>query len=152
MNSNNKIPAFTLTEILVVLVISAIVVGMAFSVLDLVQRNMRAIKDNYTTTTEVQHLKQQLTIDFNRFQNLYYNGNLKQLYLKTPVDSINYRLSDHKFMRNNDTLMVPVEGVQFFFLGNAVDEGKVDAVKLFLNKSNNFIFIARKNDAKTYFD
>ncbi|MCX2839444.1 prepilin-type N-terminal cleavage/methylation domain-containing protein [Salinimicrobium sp. MT39] len=153
MNKKNKISAFTLTEILVVLVISAIVVGMAFSVLDLVQKNMRAIKENYEATTEVQHLRQQISIDFNRFHEIRFDKRLGELRLKNPIDSISYTLSEKLFFRNQDTLPVPVKEIQFFFLGNAVSEGKVDAVKLFLNMSDNhFIFISKKNDAKTFFD
>lgn len=153
MNEKNKIAAFTLTEILVVLVISAIVVGMAFSVLDLVQKNMRAIKENYAATTELQHIRQQITIDFNRFHEVHYDKRLGELRLRNPNDSINYTFSEQFFLRNRDSVPVSVEEVEFFFLGNAVSEGKVDAVKLFLNKSDNpFIFISKKNDAKTFFD
>lgn len=153
MRSNNKIPAFTLTEILVVLVISAIVVGLAFSVLDLVQKNMGAIKENYAATIEVRHVKQQLAMDFNRFGDISYDGRLGELLLRNPMDSIKYTLSDKLFLRNLDTIPVPVEGVQFFFLGNEISEGKIDAIKLLLERpSGGFIFISKKNDAKTYFD
>ena len=136
-----------------VLVISAIVVGMAFSVLDLVQKNMRAIKENYSAATDLQHIRQQMAIDFNRFHEIRYNKRLGELRLRNPNDSISYTFSDLFFLRSLDTIPVSVEKVQFFFLGNAVSEGKVDAVKLFLKKSDNqFIFISKKNDAKAFFD
>ena len=153
MSNKNKIPAFTLTEIFVVLVISTIVVGLAFSVLDLVQNNLRTIKNNYAAETEVQHLKQQLKIDFNRCHDIEYNGRLKQLSLKTPVDSIHYSFSYHLIIRNGDTIPVPINGVDFFFLGNSISEGKADAVKIILGKpSNGFLFVSKINDAKVYFD
>lgn len=153
MSSNKKIQAFTLPEILVVLVISAIVVGLAFSVLDLVQNNLRAIKENYAATTEVQHFKQQLAIDFNRFHDISYSGPLEELRLKTPLDSIRYTFTGDVFVRNFDTIPVRVDRVEFFFLGNATSGGRVDALKIFLARpSEEFIFISRMNDAKAYFD
>ncbi|MBZ9731342.1 hypothetical protein LB467_16760 [Salegentibacter sp. JZCK2] len=153
MRNKNKIPAFTLNEILVVLVISAIVVGMAFSVLDLVQSNLRSIKNNYSTTTEVQHIKQQLTIDFNKYHDIRFNGRSEKLHLRNPRDSVSYTFPEHLFLRDLDTVPVSVQEVQFFFLGNIISEGKVDAVKILLGKpSGSFIFISKKNDAKTYFD
>ena len=153
MNNKNKIPAFTLTEILVVLVISAIVVGLAFSVLDLVQNNLRAVKNNYAAATEVQHLKQQLKIDFNRYHDIRYDGRLQELSLKNPVDSVHYSFSNHIVIRNRDTIPVPINEVEFFFLGNSISEGKADAVKIILGKpSNDFLFVSKINDAKVYFD
>ncbi len=153
MNNKNKIPAFTLTEILVVLVISAIVVGLAFSVLDLVQNNLRAIKGNYAATTEVQHLKQQLKIDFNRYHDIEYNKGFQGLKLKNAIDSVHYTFLDRIVTRNEDTIPVSISGVEFFFFGNSISEGKVDAVKIILREpSNDFLFVSKINDAKVYFD
>ena len=53
MKYNKKIPAFTLSEVLIVLVITAIVIGIAFSVLTLVNKQYNAIRDSYTYKTAV---------------------------------------------------------------------------------------------------
>lgn len=153
MNNKNKISAFTLTEILVVLVISAIVVGLAFSVLDLVQNNLRAIKNNYAAATEVQHLKQQLKIDFNRYHDIEYNERLQELSLKNAIDSVHYSFLDRIVIRNEDTIPVSISGVEFFFFGNTISEGKADAVKIILGKpSDDFLFVSKINDSKVFFD
>lgn len=152
MNNKNKIPAFTLHEILVVLVISAIVVGLAFSVLDLVQNNLRAIKNNYAAATEVQHLKQQLKIDFNRYHDIEYDERLQELSLKNAIDSVQYSFLDRIVIRNEDTIPVSISGVEFFFFGITISEGKADAVKIILGKpSNDFLFVSKINDSKVYF-
>lgn len=153
MKKPEKIEAFTLTELLVVLVISAIVVGLAFSVLDLVQKNFRIIRENYNHSTEVQHLKQQMVIDFNRYHDAEYNQILQELRMRNEVDSILYQFSYPYLIRNLDTLPVPVEKLTSFFLGNEISEGKIDAVKVLLGMpSGYFIFISKKNSAKTFFD
>lgn len=45
---NNKVKSFTLSELLVVMIITAIVVGMAFSVLRLVQKQIHTIQKTMT--------------------------------------------------------------------------------------------------------
>lgn len=152
MKRTGRIEAFTLTELLVVLVISAIVIGLAFSVLDLVQNNFRAIKENYANSTELQHLKQQMVIDFNRFHEVQYDPVLQEMRMKNEIDSVKYKHWDSFLIRNLDTLPVAVDQMAFFFLGNQISGGKVDAVKMILSKtSGNYIFIYKKNSAKTYF-
>lgn len=72
-NVSHKIKAFTLTEMMVVIVISAIVVGLAFTILGIVQKNMRGIEANYNHQSQIQSLEAALTIDFNRYPKLQWN-------------------------------------------------------------------------------
>ena len=56
MQTNSKVQAFTLSEMIVVLIITSIVIGMAFSVLRLVQKHMGGIQDNFNRSTELNRL------------------------------------------------------------------------------------------------
>lgn len=153
MRKDDKIDAFTLTEILVVLVISAIVVGLAFSVLDLVQKNFRAIQTNYNYSTEVRNLQQQLTIDFNRFHNINFDPVLQEIHLKNSVDSVKYNFSENILVRITDTIPIPIKQLKLFFSGEEINDGKLDAVKILLDKSPDmFIFVSKHNSAKTHFE
>jgi len=67
LKSTNKIQAFTLSEIIVVLILTTIIVGLAFSVLTLVQKHMRSIQSNFYNTTELKKLETSLWLDFNRY-------------------------------------------------------------------------------------
>ncbi|MEM9650388.1 MAG: prepilin-type N-terminal cleavage/methylation domain-containing protein, partial [Bacteroidota bacterium] len=64
MKGVKKLRAFTLSEMLVVLLLTVIVVGLAFSVLNLVQRQMSGIESNYARNTAFDQLKQSLWVDF----------------------------------------------------------------------------------------
>jgi len=153
MKSKQKLSAFTLTEILVVLVISTIVVGFAFTLLDLVQRHLMAIRDNFEANTELRQLEQQITIDFNRYHNISYDEVLKELYLKTPIDSILYTQAEGKWIRNQDTLPVPLKSLDFFFEGEKITAGKLDAIKIHFDRPDRkFLFISKENSAKTFFE
>lgn len=147
MKKNQKISAFTLTEILVVIVISAIVAGLAFSVLDIVQKNFLAIRDNYDQVTEKNQLKEKLAIDFNRYQQIDLDRNLQRIRFKNPIDSAFYNYSRQTIITGQDT--TEISAIEFYFDGIKVADGKVDALKLYF-KPESFIFIYKKNDIATY--
>tara|TARA_R110002094_G_scaffold202065_1_gene173391 strand:+ start:295 stop:504 length:210 start_codon:yes stop_codon:yes gene_type:complete len=69
LKNNFKIKAFTLSEMVVVTILTSIIVGIAFSVLSLVQRHMYSIKQNFNNNTELSKLEQALWIDFDMLSN-----------------------------------------------------------------------------------
>jgi len=147
MKKIRKIPAFTLTEVLVVIVISVIVAGLAFSVLEIVQNNFSSIRKNFEQATKFDHLNEKLTIDFNNYQRIELDKNQRQIWFRNPLDSISYRYIEPYLFSDQDT--IKVTELKFYFMGNKVDEGKVDAVKIYINPDS-YIFIFKKNDIATY--
>lgn len=152
MAIKKKIEAFTLAEILVVIVISTIVVGLALSVLNLVQQNFYSISQNYRNTTENQHLKQQLAIDFNRFHSIHLNKATHEIIFKNPIDSVLYVVRDEIVIRQADTIGLGLKEVAFYYEGRKVYEGKIDAIKLYTgNLETAYLFVSKLNDAKNVF-
>ena len=88
-----KIKAFTLSEMLVVLLLTAIVVGIAFSILSLVQRQMGGIQNTLEDGSRFRQLKQQAAIDINTFQKFKFIKKDSALVFSHPMDSIVYKLS-----------------------------------------------------------
>jgi competence protein ComGC len=153
LKNNTKVNAFTLSEILVVIVISTIVVGLALSVLNLVQQNYNNIRKNYQISTDVQLLKQQITVDFNRFHGAVLNNKLQEIHFKNALDSIYYIFSGELLIRKMDTLSIQIENPIFYFRGQVVENGKIDAMKLYIKgQPGTYIFVDKVNDAKTYLD
>ncbi len=154
MKTNKKIQAFTLSEIIVVLILTSIVVGLAFSVLGLVQKQMLAIQSNYNKSLEVQKLETSLWLDFNRYPNIRYDAIENELILKHELDSISYQFSEEHIVKAQDTFSIPLETKQFYFDGVISETNKVDAIKLRTTKAyqNRELFIFKKNDATIYMD
>lgn len=151
MKTNTKVDAFTLTEILVVIVISAIVVGLALSVLNIVQQNLYNIRENYQTSTEIQQLKEQLAVDFNRYHNVELNNKLQEIQFKNPLDSLTYTFTSNRLIRKKDTISLHIEKPKFYFRGQEVERGKIDAIKLYIKgHEGTYIFVDKVNDARTY--
>ncbi|AUP81629.1 hypothetical protein C1H87_13675 [Flavivirga eckloniae] len=137
---------------IVVLIITSIVIGMAFSVLSLVQNHMSGIKNNFTNNTELNKLEQSLCLDLNRYPKIEYNELENTISLKTEIDSITYQFNENNIIKETDTFNIQLVDKQFFFNGNKVNHGIIDAVKLEASKvfQNQKLFIFKENDA-TFF-
>jgi len=144
-----KVSGFTLTEMLIVLAISTIVVGLAFSIISLFSKNVRLIQNNYQNTTETNLFSQQLALDFNRYHRIKYNNMEDELKLKTTLDSVVYKFEDEWVLRDLDTILKRNVNKELFFLGEKVNAGSIDAVKL-ITSNKNQIFIYKENDGYSY--
>ena len=151
--NKHKINAFTITEVLVVIVVSAIVVGMALSVLNLVQQNFYSIRENFRNTTNLQLMQQRIAVDFNRYHTTRINSSGDEFIMKNSIDSIKYEFREKFLIRNLDTMPLTINQISFFHKGKEVESGKIDAVKLYTgNENSGYIFIAKYNDAKNSFE
>lgn len=156
MKNNKKISAFTLNEIIVVLIITSIVVGLAFSVLSLVQKHMLAIQDNYKVSSNIQKLKTSLWVDFNRFSNINYDAINNEIILRNDIDSISYKFTKNSIIKvqTRDTFLLSIEKKIFYFDGLVTQKKKFDAIKIILTKAyyNKELFVFKANDATEYIE
>lgn len=143
-----------MSEIIVVLVVTSIVVGLAFSVLGLVQKQMFAIQANYTNNLELQKLETSLCLDFNRYSHVYFNREENELVLKHELDSVSYIFLKEFIIKAQDTFSITLKLKEFYFDGILTESNRVDAIKLRTTKAfmNKEVFIFKSNDATLYMD
>ena len=146
---DHKLRSFTLAELLVVMSISAIVVGISFTVLRLVQKQVHTIKVNFDRTSELMLFEQRLWQDFNRYPSVHFNAEKKTLWLQSETDTLTYAFFDEISLRDKDTIKLKLFPKQGFYKGQAVSDGNVDAISLSAEQEfpDYHIFISRKNDA-----
>lgn len=148
---NKKVPAFTLTEMLVVLAITAIVAGLAFAIITLFTKNMQSIENNYSKGTKRSLFTDQLSVDFNRYHTIGYNPLDRELTFKNPLDSVTYLLEDNWVLRGTDTVLDLQTDLEVYNRGEKVEAGNTDAIKIrFGEREGDFIFIFQKKDASSY--
>lgn len=152
MIQNNKIKAFTLSELIVVLILTSIVVGLAFSVLTLVQKHMGSIQQNYNQKTKLNLLESILWTDFNRYSNIAYDSMNNTLELSSELGSTSYQFTKTSIIKDIDTFNIELENKSFFYKGNIIEKGIIDALKLETSKTfqNQKLFIYKKNDATAF--
>jgi prepilin-type N-terminal cleavage/methylation domain-containing protein len=144
----NKIKSFTLPELLVVMIITAIVVGMAFSVLRLVQKQIHTIETNFEKTSSLALFEQKLWQDFNELSVIEYNENKNTLLMESEMDTVLYSFRENYTLRNVDTLKFKLGINKLFFEGKEVREGNIDAISIsgIAELPDYEIFVSKKND------
>ncbi|MDG5490650.1 hypothetical protein [Psychroserpens sp. SPM9] len=150
----SKINAYTLNEMLIVIIISTIIIGMAFTVLTLIQRNMWAIQENLKTNTELSRLEQSLWIDIAKHGKVSFVERDDKLVFKSELDSVVYRFSKNFITKSVDTFHVQIDEKLFYFNGNKTSDFKVDAFRLELPKvyGDQHLFFFKRNDAIQFMD
>ena len=146
---NKKLNSFTLSEMLVVLIITAIVVGLAFSVLSIVRRQVHKLQSDTDQRVKYDMLKSKLFLDFNKYPNAYLSGDDTFMF-KSEIDSTIYTITDNLIITNQDTLVKNVKEAQFFYKNNQVEKGKMDAIKFIIEEKREVfksIFVYKYNDA-----
>ncbi len=137
---------------IVVLLITTLVVGMAFSVLHLVQNQMKGIGENYERNTEFDLLRQSLWIDFNRYDRVYYNGKSGELRFVNEMGSQAYHFEEGFITKDIDTFRLQWETQRFLFESRESQFGEIDAIHFQTTKAfgNRTLFVYKNNSATTY--
>ncbi|MFV0247588.1 MAG: prepilin-type N-terminal cleavage/methylation domain-containing protein [Tenacibaculum sp.] len=151
MYISKKTKAFTLSEVLVVLIVSSIVVSLTFAVLFAVQKQIKLIQTNLVAKQQIQFIERMLWKDFNSYTTSY-DLNTSVLYFKNSVDSLIYEFKSHYIIRKNDTLAFEIAKKQLFLDGEEVVTGNIDAIKLQTSAvfGNKKIFVFKSKDASFY--
>ena len=151
-NNNSKIPAFLLQEMMVVLAITTIVVGMAFSVLNLVQKQMANIDAIYEVKLDANKLRQSLWTDFNRYSYMEYDKQKEVLYLSNTMGQKWYAFKDTQIVTERDTFDLRLDKKAFYFTNKQQASGEIDAIELKTSKETGHqrIFVFKKNTPETY--
>jgi len=146
--SKSRIKSFTLPELLVVMVITAIVVGMAFSVLRLVQKQIYAIEANFEKTSSLALFEQRLWQDFNELNTIQFNEKENSLLMKSEKDTVLYSFQENYTLRNSDTIKLKLAANKLFFKGSEVKDGNIDALSISgaAELPDYEIFVSKKND------
>lgn len=143
-----KLKSFTLSELLIVMIITAIVVGMAFSVLRLVQKQIHTIQSNFDKSSTLALFEQRLWQDFNEPHAILYNVQKQNIILISEIDTVTYSFQENYALRNHDTIKLKLVAKNAFMNGKEIKEGMIDAIKISAQTTlpDYEIFISKKND------
>lgn len=150
MLSTKKIKSFTITEMLVVMILTSVVISIAILVLNLVQKEVKGIQLNFKNNTELRTLEQALWNDFNKNEVLF-DSKENQLICSSPIDTVYYKFKENYVLRNKDTLRIVIQQKQLLLDMNEVIR-YVDAIELTLSKEfqNKELFIYKTKAASFY--
>lgn len=146
----SKVKSFTLFELLIVLVLTAIVVGLAFGVLNLVHHQIAKIKKNYEKSATISVLEQSLWKDFNNYDLIVFDNKKNILHFKSEIDSIDYVFEKNIILRHKDTIKCNIVIDKLFFKGLEINNDTIDAISINCEKevTNQKLFVYKTNDLK----
>lgn len=152
MKTVTKVKAFTLSELLVVLLLTTVVVGMAYAVLHLVQKQMYGIHGNFERNTELNLLRQSLWTDFNQYDGVWYDAQTQELIFANGLDERIYQIHEAYIVEHKDTFQVKIEEQLFFFKGKERVSGEIDALHFKTSKELGAkpVFVFKRNAATSY--
>lgn len=147
-----KLKAFTLSEMIVVLLVTTIVVGMAFAVLRLVQGQMQGIGADYEKNTEMNLLRQSLWVDFNCFNKIRLDPSKEVLTFFNELEEVTYEFKNGQIIKQKDTFNIKLYTTKFYFDNTPRTFGEIDAIDLQSIKEygSQRVFVFKKNVAATY--
>lgn len=149
---DKKLKAFTLSEMLVVLLLTVIVVGLAFSILNLVQKQMNGTRENYQKNTELNSLRQALWKDFRSHSSIYYSENDQKLFFNNEVNQVSYAFIKDYLIRDKDTFQIQLTDKMFLFNGTEVLSGDITGLELLTGEEQQIkkVFVYKTNAADYY--
>jgi prepilin-type N-terminal cleavage/methylation domain-containing protein len=149
--NTKKINAFTLSEMLVVLVVSSILISMAFVAVSMVQKQVYLIQKNLSKKQQLLFFEATLLRDFNTHR-VFFIKEENSLLLKSGKDSISYTFFDDFVIRGTDTIKISFENKTLFLDGAMVTDGEIDAIALNLLSSyaNAQLFLQKTKGATFY--
>lgn len=136
---NTKLRAYTLSEILVVLVVASLVISMTVLVLELIQKQMYKVRFGFQETNEVLLFEKLLVNDFNQRQ-MIYDANENRLFGVGATDTLQYRFFSNFILRNADTLWIAIHEKRLYLDNNQVFNGRVDAMDIALEQNKVFVY------------
>jgi prepilin-type N-terminal cleavage/methylation domain-containing protein len=128
------VKAFTLLELVVVLVISALLFRLAYAALSLVQHQQQIFEHHSTTLSQISTWQQALAADFRRAHYVEATGD--ELRCQLPLGLVVYTWRDSVLTRRRDeiedTLAVPVQAGTYFWRRLPRTKGLVDEASFLL--------------------
>ena len=146
-----KVNAFTISELLVVLVISSIVISLTFIVLGLVQKQISQIQKGYQDQQEILLLKRVLLKDMNTHR-VFFNKKENRLSCTNSLDTIQYSFKPNYIVREIDTFKLKIKAKQLLLDNKIVESGWIDAAQLEFDQTFTAkkVFIYKVKDAAHY--
>ncbi|MFD0766148.1 type II secretion system protein J [Mucilaginibacter lutimaris] len=145
---NKQLRSFTLVEMIVVMLLTAIVIGMAYEVFRIVSESYRSFAEKNEKVNDVERLEHWLGRDFLRSEAI--TAGAGELRMAISGDTVIYRFSDSAVVRQGlkiDSIPVQTSGMQTAFRGIPSPAGAqwVPADEL------NFTIVLEKQQIPEYF-
>ena len=120
---NSKVKAFTIMEITVAMLISAIVIGLAYTCFNIIYQQYHAFHERQSELMKIDQLNKVLQEDFDRAETILQNDD--DIIIKNKDSQLSYRIQPEYILRisnTTDTFKVNTQEVTRYFEGRHLTE------------------------------
>lgn len=134
---------------LIVLVLTSVVVGIAYSVLILTSKHINKIESRFEESNELRMLKLRLTRDFDKAKSIIWSDKNYSLLLVNENQSNAYLFTNKYVLINTDTTYLPTYTIDAFESGIKKNSGEIDAISISVDfqNINHEIFISTQKSS-----
>lgn len=125
-----KVKAYSLTELMVVMIISTIVVAMAFTTIRMLKSQMKSIQSHYELRKNIDYLDGLLWMDYAKKGWATYDKSNNKLTVLGEQDTVVYVFNASLVLRNNDSIPLPKYDLGFKLDGKEVTAKATDAIEI----------------------
>lgn len=147
---STRLKGHTLSEISIVLILSSLVVGLGFSVLRIVHKQVLGFNAYNDTKLKLATTETKLNILFHQSESIVFQDD--ELVFIKPNDTITTGFKKNLLHIGLDTIALTPKSVTPYFEGNAIKKGAIDAIELEFELGKNrmsTLFIYKTNDTKS---
>ena len=147
-SSNFNLASFSLSEILISMLIGIITIGFALYCLSYFQIYFEQFHRRIDQQNQMVRTEQLLWHDIHRFSMPNLNPQDSSFTLSSPLNQVHYEFKQNQLLRNDLLLLSKFEQLAFYYEGKLVHQGRFDAIALtvhFNSKSLRYFFSLPKS-------
>ena len=144
----NKLKSFTIAELLVTMIITVIVVGMAFAVLRYVNQTIYKIEKNYKRINDLLLFEERLALDMSNAGIVIVERSRNRVYMINEISTTRYQFGKAFVLRNSQKIDLTLEISEVYLNGQSSLKDTITGISV--NCGREFpdynIHVSRSND------
>ena len=147
-----RIPSFTLSELIVVMVLTGILVTAAFFALNSIQKQVGLLQKAFQLEQDVYLLEREFIHEAGKANMVYDSINKQLRFYSSNRLNKQYSFKKSMLIRDKDSLTIPITKVYVYEKGVRKAQGSIDAFELVFKGvyTSRKLFIATRKDAAYY--
>lgn len=146
--NKHKITAFSLSELLIAILIAIIVMGFAFFTLRFVHQKFDLFTDRILTNTSFARIEKNIWQDIHHFPSVELDHENQLIRFSSPLERVDYHYSNTHIERGGQLILTSPNSLLFYYKGVLVNAGPIDAFELIIytqEKSLSLFFFLPKS-------
>lgn len=137
--SNTPLKGYTLSEMVIVMLTTTIIISFCFGVLQYLNRTFHTYEATLNLLSQQERIEDLIFHDMDQFENILIKPPNRIVFFNA-IDTVHYQFNPNSLIREQDTLLHHSFKINFYNYGQPVVLGWVDAIEILYSKPRNRAF------------